>query len=82
MPEFDWMVMVEKAGEAEWTRCRSLSDRKANATWADQSEEVKNAWRDGAKNALIAAKVPELLAAWQEHEIRLLRMAGSHRVGG
>lgn len=45
---------VEAVAEAEWTRCRSLADRKSRATWASISEAERDAWRGGAHHALMA----------------------------
>jgi hypothetical protein len=45
---------IERAAEAEWTRCRSLTDRKSGATWEQQTEATKDAWRIGARNAVEA----------------------------
>ncbi len=45
---------IERAAEAEWTRCRSLADRKSGATWEEQTEATKDAWRKGALNAIEA----------------------------
>jgi len=65
----DYMVMVEQAAEATWLRCRSLPERKAKTTWLDLTEAERDAWRDGAKVAFIAAGVPELLCEWQEYNM-------------
>lgn len=50
----DYDAGIERAAEAEWTRCRSSADRKSGATWNGQTEGVKEAWRKGARNAVEA----------------------------
>jgi hypothetical protein len=55
---------LEAAAEAEWTRCRSLAERKSGATWAAQTDKVRAAWRVGAENSVSA-----YLAALQSKDV-------------
>jgi hypothetical protein len=45
---------VEAAAWRTWERCRSLAERKAGTLFGQLSDETQDAWREGARVALIA----------------------------